>query len=480
MNRVPRLLNYSKDLLLPEETVRDIRLDTLFSKETVEILRRPCGREEIKRRNSIFRALESGASLKRLDDLLSILCALEKKISLVKDEKIALIRYFRYAQMLDAYTCASKCIAESGDLFGEIGEYYSSDKELSRSGEILCSANRIKDIIERMRIGLISLSDKCWITPDRKSVSEIEIISECAEKLGLCTGIKKEGKVKINEPFSDAVCRLYSECAERIDAEIKVISLDDIAIPVAFISELRFFSEIAHFVRRAEGRGILHCISDISETKCYEAEELYDISLLSENCGSIVPNGLAMNAEEPFFFVCGANGGGKTTFLRAVGINLVLFLAGCPVFAEKAEIYPFDCVLSHFPKDERFDDVGRLEEELSRTEKLLAEVQGNTAFFLYNETYSGANEKRGFELLCDTVKRITEGGHFGLYVTHFHGVKELEYPVLSAAVDTDNKNERTFKIVRSKGSASSYASDILRKYRLDKESLERRRAGYGD
>lgn len=479
MNRVPRLLNYSKDLLLPEETVRDIRLDTLFSKETVEILRRPCGREEIKRRNSIFRALESGASLKRLDDLLSILCALEKKISLVKDEKIALIRYFRYAQMLDAYTCASKCIAESGDLFGEIGEYYSSDKELSRSGEILCSANRIKDIIERMRIGLISLSDKCWITPDRKSVSEIEIISECAEKLGLCTGIKKEGKVKINEPFSDAVCRLYSECAERIDAEIKVISLDDIAIPVAFISELRFFSEIAHFVRRAEGRGILHCISDISETKCYEAEELYDISLLSENCGSIVPNGLAMDAEEPFFFVCGANGGGKTTFLRAVGINLVLFLAGCPIFAKSALIYPFDNVLTHFPRDERFDNVGRLDEEHSRSMDMLDGVKNGNAFFLYNETYSGADEERGFEMLAFTAEKTVREGHFGLYVTHFHRVGALEYPILSAVVDTACGNKRTYRIIRSGRLTSSYANDILKKYRLDRASLQSRRSDNG-
>ena len=476
MNKVPRLLNYSEDLLIPIETVRDIGLDKLFSKETVEVLRRPCGREEIKRRNSIFRALESGASLKRVDDLTSMLCTLEKKISLVKDERIPLVRYFRYPQMLDAYACASKCIAESGDLFGEIGEYYSSDKELSRSGELLRLSNRIKDIIERMRIGLISLSDKCWITPDRKSVSEFDLIADCAEKLGFGTDITKERKVKINEPFSDAVCRLYSECAERIDAEIKGISLDDIAIPVTFIPELRFFSEIAHFVRRAEERGIVHCISDISEVKCYEAEELYDISLLSEECGSIVPNGLSMDAEEPFFFVCGANGGGKTTFLRAVGINLVLFLAGCPIFAKSALIYPFDNVLTHFPKDERFDNVGRLDEEHSRSADMLNSVKNKTAFFLYNETYSGADEARGFELLTFTSEKTVHEGHFGLYVTHFHRVRELEYPVLSAVVDTARGNERTYRIIRSGGSTASYADDILKKYRLDRASLQSRRS----
>ena len=87
---------------------------------------------------------------------------------------------------------------------------------------------------------------------------------------------------------------------------------------------------------------------------------------------------------------------------------------------------------------------------------------------------------RGFDLLTDTVAKIAESKYFGLYVTHFHEVMSLDFPVLSAEVDSTDENKRTFHIVRSKGSSSSYAVDILKKYGLDKNSLEARRCGNGN
>lgn len=212
----------------------------------------------------------------------------------------------------------------------------------------------------------------------------------------------------------------------------------------------------------------------------YIARELYDVSLLAKNCENIVPNDADFTENEPFCFLLGANGGGKTTYLRALGVNLILFLAGCPVFAKEAEIYPFDTVLSHFPKDERFDNTGRLDEEQKRTEEMLNKAENKAAFLFFNETFSGTDDRRGFELLKDTAMKIAEKHHFGLYVTHFHEVMSLDYPVLSAEVDLSDANKRTFRIVRSKGSVSSYAADILKKYRLDKDSLESRRCGHGN
>ena len=108
---------------------------------------------------------------------------------------------------------------------------------------------------------------------------------------------------------------------------------------------------------------------------------------MAKNCESIVPNDADFTENEPFAFLLGANGGGKTTYLRALGVNLIFFLAGCPVFAKEAEIYPFDIVLSHFPKDERFDNTGRLDEERGRTEKMLDAARGKRAFVFFNETY---------------------------------------------------------------------------------------------
>ena len=83
-------------------------------------------------------------------------------------------------------------------------------------------------------------------------------------------------------------------------------------------------------------------------------------------------------------------------------------------------------------------------------------------------------------MLVETTSKIEACNRFGLFVTHFHEVMSLDYPVLSAEVDLTDSNNRTFRIVRSKGCASSYALDILKKYRLDKDSLAARGCGYGN
>ena len=113
------------------------------------------------------------------------------------------------------------------------------------------------------------------------------------------------------------------------------------------------------------------------------------------------------------------------------------------------------------------------------TEEMLESAEGETALLLFNETYSGADDQRGFSLLCETVDRLCGAGHFGIYVTHFHEVMTTAYPVLSAEIDPTDENRRTYRIVQSKGTASSYAADILRKYRLDRESLRERREQHG-
>ena len=110
---------------------------------------------------------------------------------------------------------------------------------------------------------------------------------------------------------------------------------------------------------------------------------------------------------------------------------------------------------------------------------MLKAAQDKVAFLLFNETFSGTDDKKGFELLADIASKIREKHHFGLYVTHFHDVMSLDYPVLSAEVDLNDANKRTFRIVKAKGDASSYAADILKKYGLDKKSLEEKRRGYG-
>ncbi|MBR2010429.1 MAG: hypothetical protein IKA06_01590 [Clostridia bacterium] len=483
MKIAPRLLHNRNTDLLPNTLFSDLQLDKLLSAHATAVLRHPCEQSEIVRRNALFVLLDENENLACVENALSVLCATERALQLLKDAKIMLDKYYRQVEVLESYIGSCEllaCVHHLGDLFADIANYFSSDEKKKLLAHMKQSVQKIKKLLQEMNTGLLSFGDKNWLTPDYDAVSEFDSISACAEALGFPIPKRKPQNIKINLSLSDAMCHLYADKVAHIEAEIAKYADIDFYEPTIYIPEIKFFLEIRNLIQRAMGIGVPHCISKIANTPKYAAKKLYDISLLAKNCENIVPNDADFTENEPFYFLLGANGGGKTTYLRAVGINLILFLAGCPVFAKEAEIYPFDIVLSHFPRDERFDNTGRLDEEKMRTEEMLTKAQNKAAFLFFNETFSGTDDKRGFDLLTDTVAKIAESKQFGLYVTHFHEVMSLDYPILSAEVDLSDANKRTFRIVRSKGSASSYASDILKKYRLDKDSLAARRCGHGN
>ena len=483
MITAPRLLHKCSTTVLPNTLFSDLQIDKILSAQAIAVLQSPCDQNEIMGRNELFALLDDEENLLRVEELHSSLLATERTLHLLRDAKISIDRYYRQAEMLEAYIASCEALASMsnlGVLFVEVADYFSSADKISILSGMKESEQKIKKLLREMSAGLLSFADKNWLTPDYDAVSEIDNISECAEHLGFPAPAKKPQNTKINLSLSDAVCHLYSDKVAQIEAEIAKYTDVDFYEPTSYISEIKFFLEIYSLLQRATQIGVPHCIAKLSQTPQYAAKELYDVSLLAKNCETIIPNDADFSEKEPFCFLLGANGGGKTTYLRALGVNLIFFLAGCPVFAKEAEIYPFDIVLSHFPRDERFDNTGRLDEERKRTEEMLNIAQNKTAFLFFNETFSGTDDKSGFDLLTDTVAKIAESKYFGLYVTHFHEVMSLDYPVLSAEVDLSDANKRTFRIVRSKGSASSYASDILKKYRLDKDSLAARRCGHGN
>lgn len=483
MIKAPRLIDNCRTISLSNTLFSDLQLDKILSAPSIAVLQHPCEPSEIVRRNELFLLLEKGENVAHMENTLSALCATDRAVYLLNDAKIPLDIYYRQAELFESYLTSCDALAsmkDLGALFADVADYYSSEESQNLFSEMKESAHRLRSLLSQMNAGLLSFADKNWLTPDYDAVSEIDSISECAKNLGFAAPAKKPQNTKINLSLSDAVCHLYSDKVAQIEAEISKYADVDFYEPTSYISEIKFFLEIYSLLQRATHIGVPHCIAKFSQTPQYIAKELYDVSLLAKNCESIVPNDADFTENEPFCFLLGANGGGKTTYLRALGVNLILFLAGCPVFAKEAEIYPFDTVLSHFPKDERFDNTGRLDEERKRTEKMLNMAENQIAFLLFNETFSGTDDKRGFELLTDTAAKIEKSKYFGLYVTHFHEVMSLDYPVLSAEVDLSDANKRTFRIVRSKGSVSSYAADILKKYRLDKDSLESRRCGHGN
>ena len=480
MNISPKLLSFPGSCELSPSLMADLQIDRLFSEQTVEVLQRPCDEREILRRQELFALLRDPKKAGRLEDCLSLLLHTERAYLLWQKAKTKVEQYHRTHAMWAAYVEVCEALAALSDLgcalTRELARHFDTEEKRGLLARLRTALNRSQAILKTVRTGLLSCSDKCWLTPDCASESERERIAALAQRLGFSVPDPSICRIELPSSLSDAIFRLYrEECA---DWELLFAPFDRTLIeePLQYIPELRFFLEVHALTERAGAIGIPCCFPQVAREPQYTAKGLYDIVLWAKTSRTIVPTDAHFSVQEPFFFLVGANGGGKTTYLRAVGINLVLFLAGCPIFAREAEIYPFDDVEAHFPKDERFERVGRLDEELLRTAAMLDRAAGKRVFLLFNETYSGTDDRRGFDLLRETVDRIHAAGHSGLYVTHFHEVMELEYPVLRAEVVPDEDHRRTYRIVKSKGNAASFAADILKKYRLDADSLRERRA----
>lgn len=491
MTTAPKLWNHSREMVLPRQLFADLQAERIVSEAAIAVLQKPCDEREILRRQELFSLLEDSAITARVEGCLSALQELSRVLALWKGAEIATDRYHLMARVLHAYVAACESLAamsDCGALFADAAAWTAGAEMQAFLSEVREDRDRAGAWLKNMQSGLLSFSDKVWLTPDGgagdtsdgRAVSEFDRIAACAEGLGFAVPKPRGMGGKIDRSLSDALCGLYPSEASALEELCGKYAAVPLAAPTGLIPEIKFFLEIRALVERAAGIGVPHCFPTVESTPVMAAAKLYDVSLLAKNCEHIVPNGADFSESEPFFFLMGANGGGKTTYLRAVGLNLTLFLAGCPVFAESARMYPFEVVTSHFPRDERFDGVGRLDEERARVAEMLDATRGKTAFLLFNETFSGADERRGFALLRETADRLRAAGAFGLYVTHFHEVMGTDFPVLSAQVDGEDENRRTFRIVKSKGNASSYAADILKKYGLDRESLTARRCGHGN
>ena len=73
-----------------------------------------------------------------------------------------------------------------------------------------------------------------------------------------------------------------------------------------------------------------------------------------------------------FYIVTGANMAGKSTFLRAIGVNYVLAMTGMPVFAERLSVSRFKLFSSMRTSDDLSRGISYFNAELLRLKQLIA------------------------------------------------------------------------------------------------------------
>lgn len=131
-----------------------------------------------------------------------------------------------------------------------------------------------------------------------------------------------------------------------------------------------------------------------------------------------ISNDFAVN--EQFYIVTGANMAGKSTFLRSVGVNLVLAMIGSPVCAEQFVFKPLQLFTCMRVTDSISDGESYFHAELSRLSSIVHESEkGKDMFIILDELLKGTNSKDkllGSELFIERLLQFTNT--FGMIATH--------------------------------------------------------------
>ena len=134
------------------------------------------------------------------------------------------------------------------------------------------------------------------------------------------------------------------------------------------------------------------------------------------NC---VRNDIELGKPVKLMLISGSNMAGKSTFLRTIGVNVVLAQAGAPVNAEKLQASPLNLGCSIQIEDSLAEGISHFYAEILRLKKLvdLAQEEKNVLFF-FDEILHGTNSSDRCNGASAVIRSLVKGEAAGFVTTH--------------------------------------------------------------
>jgi hypothetical protein len=138
-------------------------------------------------------------------------------------------------------------------------------------------------------------------------------------------------------------------------------------------------------------------------------------------------NNFEMAGRPAVVIVTGANMSGKSTFLRTVGVNMVLAMAGAPVCAARMQFTPVALFSNMRTTDSLFDDESYFFAELKRLQSILVEIEkGTSVLVVLDEILKGTNSVDKLYGSQQLVRRLVARHATVVIATHDLKLTELE------------------------------------------------------
>jgi DNA mismatch repair ATPase MutS len=197
------------------------------------------------------------------------------------------------------------------------------------------------------------------------------------------------------------------------------------------------------------------------------ARGLYDVCLRLTTSDPVVGNDIDADGKS-LVMITGANQGGKSTFLRSVGLAQLMTQAGMFVCADSLRVNICEGVFTHYKREEdETMESGKLDEELGRMSQVADTIAPN-CLLLCNESFAATNEREGSEIARQVVNALLEAGVKVLFVTHMFDLASSFHrqgldTALFLRAERRSDGARPFRISEGEPRPTSYGEDSYQK-----------------
>jgi len=192
---------------------------------------------------------------------------------------------------------------------------------------------------------------------------------------------------------------------------------------------------------------------------------LYDVCLAMK-LKRVVGNDAAADGKE-LVMITGANQGGKSTFLRSIGLAQLMMQCGMFVGAGSFRSSVCDSLFTHYKREEDIAmKSGKLDEELSRMSDILDHVTPGS-LVLFNESFAATNEREGSEIGRQIVAALVERRIRVVFVTHLYELargfhEENRGTMLFLRAERGADGTRSFKLIEGEPLRTSFGEDLYK------------------
>jgi hypothetical protein len=271
-------------------------------------------------------------------------------------------------------------------------------------------------------------------------------------------------------PRDEAGLRALAELRERAIINVAAALSESVDHMHAFFEQLMFeagfYVACANLREHLAALGAPVCVPQVvgPDGTMLVARELCDVGLMLTLGERTVANDVDADGR-PLVLITGANSGGKSTFLRSVGLALLMMSSGMFVAASSLRESAHRGLFTHFIRREDATMTrGRLDDELLRMRDIAEELHAGSVV-LFNESFAATNEREGSEIARQIVGALLDAGVRVFYVTHMYDLAESlcrgrPDQALSLRAERGPDGRRTFKVVPSPPLETSYGEDL--------------------